>query len=253
MELHAHTHTAGVPDGHRGRKKWTHYFWEFFMLFLAVFCGFLAENEREHFVEHKREKQYMVSLVADLQTDTAELKNALLQSDSCALYTDSVLQFLHSFTPANEIPIRLSDLINVAGRRLTLIHTDRTTSQLKYSGAMRLVRNNKVADTILKYWKLIDETNITLERYLIYRNSARELSLKLYVVPLVYIRGAQIPQDSVTRLKVIDPDPKKWLELANLNAVCGLILRGSHLRNLRKQTEIASHLIALIKKDYHLK
>ena len=31
MEVHAHTHTA--------RKKWTHYFWEFIMLFLAVFCG----------------------------------------------------------------------------------------------------------------------------------------------------------------------------------------------------------------------
>ena len=30
MEVHAHTHTA--------RKKWTHYFWEFLMLFPAVFC-----------------------------------------------------------------------------------------------------------------------------------------------------------------------------------------------------------------------
>ena len=35
MEVHQHTHTP--------RKKWTHYFWEFLMLFLAVFCGFLAE------------------------------------------------------------------------------------------------------------------------------------------------------------------------------------------------------------------
>jgi len=50
MEVHHHSHTS--------RKKWTHYFWEFFMLFLAVFCGFLAENEREHYVESKREKIY---------------------------------------------------------------------------------------------------------------------------------------------------------------------------------------------------
>ena len=50
MEVHAHTHTP--------RKKWTHYFWEFLMLFLAVFCGFLAENQREHFIEHRREKEY---------------------------------------------------------------------------------------------------------------------------------------------------------------------------------------------------
>ena len=40
MEVHHHTHTP--------RKKWTHYFWEFLMLFLAVFCGFLAEYQLEH-------------------------------------------------------------------------------------------------------------------------------------------------------------------------------------------------------------
>ena len=50
MEVHAHTHTA--------RKKWTHYFWEFLMLFLAVFCGFLAEYQLEHKIEKDREKQF---------------------------------------------------------------------------------------------------------------------------------------------------------------------------------------------------
>ncbi len=63
MEVHHHSHT---PDSHRERKKWTHYFWEFLMLFLAVFCGFLAENQREHMVEHKREKQYMQSMLVVL-------------------------------------------------------------------------------------------------------------------------------------------------------------------------------------------
>jgi len=40
MEVHAHTH---IPTSRE--KKWTHYFWEFLMLFLAVFCGFLAETK----------------------------------------------------------------------------------------------------------------------------------------------------------------------------------------------------------------
>ena len=39
MEVHHHAHT---PDSHRDKKKWTHYFWEFLMLFLAVFCGFFS-------------------------------------------------------------------------------------------------------------------------------------------------------------------------------------------------------------------
>ena len=40
MEVHAHSHTPG--------KKWTHYFWEFLMLFLAVFIqtAVTAQNPR---------------------------------------------------------------------------------------------------------------------------------------------------------------------------------------------------------------
>ena len=58
MEVHQHTHTE--------RKKWHHYFWEFFMLFLAVTLGFLVENQREHFVEQQREKKYMQNLLQKL-------------------------------------------------------------------------------------------------------------------------------------------------------------------------------------------
>ena len=58
MEVHAHTHTP--------RKKWTHYLWEFLMLFLAVTLGFLVENQREHYIENKREKQYVQSFYDDL-------------------------------------------------------------------------------------------------------------------------------------------------------------------------------------------
>ena len=48
MEVHNHTHTA--------RKKFKHYAFKFFMLFLAVTAGFLTENLREHYEEHNRVK-----------------------------------------------------------------------------------------------------------------------------------------------------------------------------------------------------
>lgn len=62
MEVHQHTHTE--------RKKWFHYFWEFLMLFFAVTLGFFVENQREHYIEHKRGLQYIRSFVEDLKTDT---------------------------------------------------------------------------------------------------------------------------------------------------------------------------------------
>jgi hypothetical protein len=65
MEVHHHAHTE--------RKKWTHYLWEFLMLFLAVTLGFFVENQREHLVEHQREKQFVQSLFNDIKADTANL------------------------------------------------------------------------------------------------------------------------------------------------------------------------------------
>ena len=35
MDVHHHTHS---PDSYRERKKWTHYLWEFLMLFLVICC-----------------------------------------------------------------------------------------------------------------------------------------------------------------------------------------------------------------------
>ena len=65
MEVHAHSHTE--------RKKWIHYFWEFFMLFLAVSAGFLVENQREHYMEHQRAKIYAANLYEELKQDTINL------------------------------------------------------------------------------------------------------------------------------------------------------------------------------------
>ena len=72
MEVHHHSHTAC--------KKIAHYIWEFLMLFLAVFCGFLAENQLEHMIEHRREKEFMRSLVSDVIEDTTELNKSIAET-----------------------------------------------------------------------------------------------------------------------------------------------------------------------------
>jgi hypothetical protein len=55
MEVHHHGHV-------HEKKKWKEYLFQFLMLFLAVFCGFLAEYQLEHVIENNREKQFIRSL-----------------------------------------------------------------------------------------------------------------------------------------------------------------------------------------------
>src|ERR1700752_1669296 len=91
MEVHANSHLAS-GETHTARKKWTHYFWEFLMLFLAVFCGFLAENFREHQVEHQREKQYMITMLEDLKADIPLLNATIRDWNEVNKSIDSVTE-----------------------------------------------------------------------------------------------------------------------------------------------------------------
>jgi len=76
METHAHDlHKA---PGH----GWKHYFFEFLMLFLAVFCGFLAENLRENLVNQNMERQYVKSFYEDLTADENDLQRIINNLDN---------------------------------------------------------------------------------------------------------------------------------------------------------------------------
>src|SRR5687767_10815291 len=91
MEVHHHAHTA--------RKKWTHYFWEFLMLFLAVTLGFFVENQREHYIENQRAKQYASFLHNDLAKDTANLFQRIEYMASGIKQIDTLISILKSPAP----------------------------------------------------------------------------------------------------------------------------------------------------------
>lgn len=243
MEVHHPHHVTH-------KKKWTEYLLEFIMLFLAVFLGFLAEYYLEHKIEHNRENQFMISLVEDLTVDTTELKRGIYQVERTRKYSDSALSFLASYKPSTEIPIHFANHLIIAQQRLSLINTDRTSLQLKNAGGMRLIRNKKVANTILAYWKKIEETHNSLERYLTIRDAGRMLTFKLYRLPIAYSDSIHLTDRS--SVAVIDQDPKKWSELANLVAISRQIARGEHSANLHSQYEVAIMLIAIIRDEYHL-
>ena len=141
MEVHAHTHTP--------RKKWTHYFWEFLMLFLAVFCGFLAEYQLEHKIEKDRERQYIVSLVKDLEYDTLQFQKTLDILQKKMIYYDSVFLFFRNPSSYNDhMPFRYYFITS-----LEQFYTPAkpTIEQLKGSGNLRIIRKQLALDSILIY------------------------------------------------------------------------------------------------------
>jgi hypothetical protein len=103
METHAH-HLHHAP----GQKIW-HYFYEFLMLFLAVFCGFLAENFREHYVENERAGELAKNLYKEVLADSVNVQQRMavrqIKENECAYFIsyvkDSSLTILSErFLPA---------------------------------------------------------------------------------------------------------------------------------------------------------
>ena len=243
MEVHAHTHTE--------RKKWTHYFWEFFMLFLAVFCGFLAENEREHLVEHKQEKQYMKLMLEDIKTDTAELQKCLGDVGSSLINIDSALLLLTSNITDKTVAgsYRFS---SAALKRIPVVFTDRTLTQLKNSGRMRIVRSQKVMDALTHYWNHIEVIRISLDRHAHYRSMGRDLEIRIFGLARNFLNDHKFMTNAKEQVSLSTHNPELITEYANSYAYCGVVLEQARLQ-LMQQYTLATKLITLIEEEHHLK
>jgi len=248
MEVHAHTHTE--------RKKWHHYFWEFLMLFLAVFCGFLAENLREHFVEKKREKEYVRSMIEDLNRDTTVLSlDNNLRKDAVGMY-DSVVTLLNKKNRSQFEQQRIYYLARM-GLRLSPFPTlnDRAYEQMKSSGNLRLIHNKEIADRITKYYFNIKEFLVNKDQTLLRLQSLIEWQGKVFdgavFQQMVDLKDFSINPPSGNPA-LITEDKTILNELSvRIHYVLSILLYSQNFINdLEKE---ASQLIEVLKKEYDLK
>jgi len=175
MDVHHHHHNTSEK-----KKRFWEYGFEFLMLFLAVSAGFYAENLRERHVERNKEHEYMLSLLVDLGQDSIQIDNVLKELPIIKEGIDSLANACYHEHPDDSMVYLMYALNNPYLRLIPLTFSDRTSSQLKNSGSMRLVRNKAVADSILGYWQQIDYYNYVSPLNENFRRKARELSFKIF-------------------------------------------------------------------------
>jgi len=161
MEIVHHSHTP--------RKKWKHYVFEFVMLFLAVFFGFLAQWQLEQTIEHQREKEFMHSMIEDLKKDSARLIQYIHFNEYVLKYCDS-LQLCIATTDVFKNSNNLYNYSRVLAHYMRYYSTDRTIQQLKNAGSMRLIRKWDVSNAITDYdseTKKLTETDQQLNEQIV--------------------------------------------------------------------------------------
>ena len=244
MEVHHHSHTA--------RKKWTHYFWEFLMLFLAVFCGFLAEYQLEHVIENQREKKYISSFIEDLKTDTMKINQLLETLVVQQKGFDTLMGILKEPGTLNN-PEKLERHAWHVFSLFAFYQTDRTLQQLKNSGGLRLIRKQAVSDSIMGYDNMVKE--IAEQKDDLYNATQVAASMATQIIDFntpnsIWIDRSLVPRPE--KLNLLSKDPAKLGEF--FNAVFGFKISSVvYCDMLKKLKDYAGRQIIFLKKEYRLK
>ena len=247
METH-HTHHHDHPQ--QKEKMWAHYALEFFMLFLAVFCGFLAENFRESRIENGREKVYMENLYQDLKEDTANFSNYDKSTSDFIRSIDTLMMLMNS-------PDRNAHLSKIyfLARMATLYSpsifpNERTFDEMKSSGYLRLIKNRLIADSVSAYYnslkRLYYQNELIGNRTGDYMGEAG----KVFDAQVLFKILKERKEPSADSLKLLSEDPMAINQLlARAQYFCGARLLQQ--RWCEERDKKAQRLLQLIQKEYH--
>jgi hypothetical protein len=246
METHAH-HLHNAP----GKNFW-HFFLEFVMLFVAVFCGFLAENFREHKVEDAKGEQYIASMIEDLAADTTNLAIVIKEYDENDLKIDTLLHMFYKLTIGYNDTLHRN--FSAILRYPDFIYTDRTMQQLKNSGGMQFIRKKAVTDGIMDYDAKVRDCEID-------EGSIDQVHSRIRILWYELIDTESIERDSkLISISKMEKGTKNYLlicDQATLGKFNNMIRDYKSISILVKNQEIkvkkkAIQLIALLKEEYNL-
>jgi hypothetical protein len=251
MEVHHHTH----PGHHK--KKWTHYFWEFLMLFLAVSLGFYAENLREGILHKNEVKTHISSLITDLQTDIALFDSVADRNTYSTQMADSLIELLHS-------DITNTSALYFTARSVTANNgygysNSKSFDQLKSSGLLRYIKPKKLLDSIGSYYASFQWLNNQTELMRLKLNEIHKGNALLFDGYVFHqMMNVQLTSFGGRRLIISHPSVKPSLlsmDIKDINTVSLNYHYYSTTTKFYKRTLLdlkdrANRLIQLIKKEY---
>lgn len=250
MEVHHHPHVEGLSAG-KARKKFKHYLLEFFMLFLAVFLGFVAENIRENNVDKEKAKTYMENVLEDLKADTTIYSEYPRNNEQLYSSIDTLIQLINSPDKKKNVAHLAFCARMVLPKWKTLNSNNRTYEEMKSSGTLRLIRNKEVANALSQYYysesalKIYNDAAYTWGSYY-----GQQMGKIFDAGLLLKIMKTKNEQPAVAS-DLLTEDRTTLNELAtNAQYLYGAI---TLVENIGKERNIVAHqLIDLIRKEYRL-
>jgi hypothetical protein len=265
MEVHHRAHSS--PDkGGTSRKKWTHYFWEFIMLFLAVFCGFLAENFREHYIEDQRAVKHAKNLYKELYNDSVLLQRCLANRErkesECLYFMDYVRDSNLATLSPRFFPAFTSAIIQ--NQYIIFEPNDGILNQLRNSGELRYFKERELQAELgnlsakIGYVKTRNDKEYSFVEFY-----TRPLALKYFdfqwyekltkkgSLTLIQSLEQYRPEDGIGKLR--DPNKFDRNEAEGIASYYLVMMRATRQVAYKEYAQANQKVMALLRKEYHLK
>ena len=227
------------------------------MLFFAVTLGFFVENQREHFIEHKRENIFMASMIKDLESDTAKFRSMVATYSRVRAHVDSVVILLADFNnlDRNAAAIYHHQVFLHAYNKL--VYSDRTIQQLKNGGNFRLIRKSTVSDNIIGYDGRINQLESMQDKLVLPRHlKINDGSSGIFKFGPLLRKHEKGNEDITITLSAppyfVSPTRERVDFVINDMQLYSLALMW-FIANIEQALAEADQLSALIRKEYHLK
>jgi hypothetical protein len=252
MEVHKHPHHV------THKKKFGEYLLECFMLFLAVFLGFVAENIRENISKHETERHLMEMMVEDLKSDNVKLDSAIIANQTISDKMDSmrglVYAAIHARLPDSSIKKMYYFFRFYSLNVRRYLGTPRSLNMFNKNDAFTSLRKQNVADSIGEYFDLEARSQTQWDAFRTYQFSAYDVGEIIFNTELlennVRREGENSFMLSTQKFELVTSDKKTLLLYANKLYVAAGVYAG-YISRLKLLKLRAASLISLIKKEYH--
>ena len=245
MEIHKHPHNV------TRKNKLIDYLLQFFMLFLAVYLGFVAENIRGHNIDKEKEKVYMQNMLDDLKADTAIYNRYEENNKVLFALIDTLIHVIKSPAIKQRIPELAYTARMILPSYKALYTTDRTYEQMKSSGDLRLISNKHVASDISSYYYSVIELKKYNDAAFVWGSDYGEEMGKIFDAELLLKIIKENKEQPAAPADLLTEDRTTLNELAtSAQYLYGAFLLAKKIGDERNLA--AQKLIVLIKKEYHL-
>lgn len=252
-----------IPAAAHYRKNWKSYLWEFIMLFLAVFCGFIANYQLDSKIERDKVKEFASSFVQDLINDT-NLINSYIKTGEVYISATDSLYTLGQTLLEGQNATKFSFYTRFMYWTSPMAWNRATFEQIKNSGGLRYFKNYQLLQKMMKYEAMIKEVEGEDENRKIRGNMLLQ-QINQMIDPSLHhdLSGHRISEldamslESMSRhfsFKIESLEPKRNAvnELINMALVQQRNILYNNDTRLKPAKKIAKELISDLKKEYHI-